>query len=267
MLHSTRVSSTGRIAWLCLGLAVLAASCSPGVGQPGHEPIRVFAASSLTEGFAELAQAFEATHPGNKVALQFAGSQSLRLQIEQGAPADVFASANEAHVRELVRAGTVVAPSAFATNRLAIVVPTDNPAAVKTFDDLPSAKRIVVGTEQVPVGAYTRTMLRNAEARLGPDLSAVLSRHIVSEEPNARLVRAKVELGEADAAIVYETDARSAMHARTIDIPADVNVDATYFIGAVAGAERREGAEAWIRFVQSDQGQQILRQHGFRRSE
>ncbi|MEM7137300.1 MAG: molybdate ABC transporter substrate-binding protein [Myxococcota bacterium] len=227
----------------------------------------MFAASSLTEGFTALAQAFEAAHPEERVALQFAGSQSLRLQIEQGAPADVFASANEAHVRELVRDGTVVAPVAFATNRLAIVVPADNPAGVKTFDDLASAQRIVVGTEQAPIGAYTRAMLRNAEPRLGASRAAMVKRHIVSEEPNARLVRAKVELGEADAAIVYETDARSAKRARTIDIPDDINVEATYFVGAVAGAERRKGVESWIHFVRSEQGREVLQRHGFRGSE
>ncbi|MEO0602265.1 MAG: molybdate ABC transporter substrate-binding protein, partial [Myxococcota bacterium] len=182
------------IAWL---VALL--GCATDDGSP---TLSVFAASSLTEAFEDLEHSFEAEHPGVDLQLTFAGSQVLRLQIEQGARADVFASADERHLQALLDTGDVVDARIFAENELTLIVPP-SPRAVTRFEDLPRASRIVVGSPQGPVGTYTRLLLDRAGATWGATFAAAIRRNVVSEEPNVRLVRAKVELGEADAAFVY----------------------------------------------------------------
>ena len=245
---------------LCLLTAAAIAGCD-GDGA-GRRPLQVFAASSLTDAFREMETAFEAAYPDTDVGLVFAGSQVLRLQIEQGAGADIFASADRRHLESLERAGLLSGYRQFAGNELALIVPLDNPAAIESFADLPRAERLVIGTEHVPVGAYTREALRRAGGRLGSEFeSAVLSR-VVSEESNARLVRAKVELGVADAAIVYRTDVAPG-RVRAIPVPPEANVLANYLMGAVAGAANPEGAARWLGFVASPAGQEILALRGF----
>jgi molybdate transport system substrate-binding protein len=162
--------------------------------------LQVFAASSLTEVFEDLARGFEAAQPTIAVQLTLGGSQALRLQIEQGADVDVFASADERHMVALIEIGDVEESLVFARNDLVVIVPLDDPAGIETFADLPRAMRIVIGAESVPVGAYTRTVLAHAGERFGEAFSTTVWDHVVSEESNVRLVRAKVELGEADAA-------------------------------------------------------------------
>ena len=238
--------------------------------SPGDRPtqLSVLAASSLTEAFRALETAFEETHPDVDVVLTFSGSQVLRMQIEQGASADVFASANEVHARALTDAGLADPPALLAHNRLALVVPIDNPAGISSFAELPLVRRLVVGTESVPIGIYTRAMLARADARFGPDFSRRVRDRVVSEESNVRLIRAKVELGEADAAIVYRTDAVASDQVGVIDIPDDVNVSAVYVIAAVRGDEPSSGESRsatldFLAFVRSEQGQAILAGLGF----
>lgn len=247
------------VAALCL--AVVPAACHP--GGPERQPLRVFAASSLTDAFREMAGAFEGAHPDTEVVLVFAGSQILRLQIEQGAPADVFASANPQHMEALVEGGLVSGERVLARNELVVIVPPANPAGIESFADLVRAKRIVIGTPNVPVGAYAREALRRAgaEAGGGAFAHAVLGR-VVSEESSVRLVRAKVELGEADAAIVYRTDAVPG-RVRTVQLPPRANVRARYLLGMVEGAENADGAERWAEFAASPAGRRILTRHGF----
>lgn len=235
-------------------------ACTAPVGEDRVE-IEVFAASSLTEAFRSLEAAFERRHPEADVRLTLAGSQVLRLQIEQGAPADVFASADQRHVQSLVDQGRLGEVMAFAGNRLALVVPAHNPAGLRKLADLPRARRIVVGHGQVPIGAYTRTLLDRADAELGGGFGAAVRRRIVSEEPNVRLVRAKVELGEADAAIVYETDVRPPL--RTIPLPETWNVPVRYPIGVVADAPNLALARAFVALVRSTEGRTHLANHGF----
>lgn len=223
---------------------------------PSRAPIPVFAASSLTEAFGALEAEFERRHPGDDVQLTFAGSQVLRLQIAQGAPAQVFASANPAHVEALRADGLIPQSHALAQNPLIIIVPRENPASVRNFSDLPRARRLVIGNAQAPIGQYTRQVFERAVARQALKIAP----RPVSEEGNVRLARAKVELGEADAAIVYRSDARIAA-VRSVPIPADINVAAEYRIAAIKGASA--GAQRFVEFARSAVGQRILVDHGF----
>jgi len=225
--------------------------------------LQVFAASSLTEAYEDLARGFEARHPNVAVQLTFAGSQALRLQIEQGADADVFASADERHMRALVELGDVVTSFVFARNELAVIVPLDDPAGIETFADLPEADSIVIGVESVPIGAYTRTLLENASAAYGAAFAEAVWQRVVSEESNVRLVRAKVELGEADAAIVYLTDAAASDAVRTVAIPAEVNVASAYYLGRVERTPRTEAADLFLDYVRSPAGRAALAARGF----
>lgn len=229
----------------------------------GRTPLSVFAASSLTESFQELERGFERSHPEIDVQISFAGSQVLRLQIEQGAAADVFASANEDHARALEEAGLLAPSRTFAHNELVVIVPRDDPAGIETFADLPRAERLVVGTDAVPVGAYARQLLQRAEHRLGPEFSAAVQSHVVSKETNVRLCRAKVELGEADAAIVYRTDAVASERVVAVPIPEDLGVRASYPIAAVNGSTHPAEATAFIDYVLSEEGRATLDRHGF----
>ncbi len=233
-----------------------------GAGESERAVLTVFAASSLTEAFGELEAGFEARSPTVDVRMSFAGSQVLRLQLEQGAAADVFASANEEHMRVLLEDGVVARSEIFAHNALVVVVPTEG-SVVQSVADLPQAERLVVGTPDVPVGMYTQRLLERARESLGEDFIARVRAHVVSEESNVRLARAKVELGEADAAIVYRTDAHGSTRVRAIPIPEALQVRADYPIGPVARAHDPALAERFIAFVRSEQGRRILDEHGF----
>jgi len=234
-------------------LALLCAGC--GDDGASDATLRVFAASSLTDAFGALEREYERAHPHVDVSPSFAGSQILRLQIEQGAPADVFASADRAHMDALAEGGHVADAEVFAHNALVVIVPPDNPARIERFEDLPRAERLVLGDPNVPVGRYAREMLSRTDFG-----DAVLAR-VASEEPNVRLVRAKVELGEADAAIVYRTDATDRV--RVIEIPEPPNVRADYHVGVVTRSDRRALARDWIDFLQSEAGRRTLTAHGF----
>ncbi len=240
--------------------AVLAACATD---SPAREPLRVFAATSLTEAFQEMAAAFEDHSPDTEVVLVFAGSQVLRLQIEQGARADIFASADPRHMESLAQDGLVTGQRLLAENELVVIVPPGNPAGIEAFADLAGARRVVIGTPHVPVGAYAREALSRAEAAGSlPGFEEAVMGRVVSEESNVRLVRAKVELGEADAAIVYRTDAVPG-RVRTVPVPPRANVRARYLIGVVAGAPNPAAAERWVSFASSSRGRRILARHGF----
>lgn len=245
-----------RAAWVAAALAL--AGCR---GESSQDVLHVYAASSLTEAFTALEGRFEAEHPGVEVRLTFAGSQVLRLQIEQGAGADVFASANPGHVEALAAAGRVEPGRRFAENGLAVIVPLDNPAGLQAFSDLPKARRLVIGTAQVPVGAYTRQALLRGDAAYGPGFSDAVLARVVSEETNVRLVRAKVELGEADAAVVYRTDTSGRI--RALFVPEAVDVRAEYRAAVVVGSPRRALAQAWVAFLASPEAQAELTHLGF----
>jgi len=214
--------------------------------------------------FEHLAAAFEKRHAGVKVRLSFAGSQELRIQIEQGARVDIFASADERHMAALRKQGLVRAETVFARNRPVLVVPLSNPAKLARFADLPKARHVVVGSSEVPIGAYAEKILAAADRHYGRAFRARVLAHVQSRELNARQVLAKVALGEADAGIVYRTDAL-AMKDRgsTIAIPSPINTIANYPVAMATAAATPDLAEAWVGFVTSKAGQDALAAAGF----
>lgn len=225
--------------------------------------VTVFAASSLTEAFRDIEKAFEGLHPGAEVRTSFAGSQVLRLQIQQGAGADIFASANLVHVKALVDDGLLGDAGVFALNEMVVIVPIDQAQRFASFDDLTRAKGIVIGASTVPAGVYARAVLDRASAVRGSAFSDSVLSNLVSEEVNVRLVRAKVELGEVDAAMVYRTDALASTRVAVVPVPPEFNIEAQYSIGRVVDSEAPELAESFLAFVRSSSGKAILERHGF----
>lgn len=255
-----RLLSAVAVVWVVFALV----GCDKSEDSVGDKTrLEVFAASSLTEAFKDIESSFEVAHPGVDVALNFSGSQVLRIQLEQGASADVFASANPKHMAALVEAEIVASSAIFAHNELVVIVPRDNPAGLDSFEDLSDAERVVIGTDNVPVGIYTRQMFEKARAALGEDFVANILDDVASEESNVRLVRAKVDMGEADAAIVYRTDAASSGRVGIVEIPPEFNVRASYAIGGVVFGAEPELGQKFVDFVRSSQGRDILGRRGF----
>ena len=253
---------------LFIPLLLLIVSCGGG----GGATLRVFAASSLTGAFNDLARAFEAEHPEAEVELDFGGSQRLRSQLEFGAKADVFASADSIQMDLLVEADLVSGtPADFASNALVVIARAEGP--VREVSDMAQpGVRVVLGQETVPVGAYSRQLLENlskdAALGLGLGFKDDVLENLVSGEPNVSFVLQKVALGEVDAGLVYETDMAAALEMGTrnvifITIPAAANVSARYPIAVMEDASEPELALAFVRFVLSDTGQRLLDAHGF----
>jgi molybdate transport system substrate-binding protein len=246
-------------------LAALFAAFVPQGRAADSKELVVFAAASLREVFQKVADGFEKSHPGVKVRLNFAGSQDLRVQIEHGAKADVFASADNKHMQALRDQKLAAEPKLFARNEPVVVVSTANPGKLARFVDLPKAERIVVGVPEVPIGAYTETILSNSEKPYGATFRKAVVEHIRSRELNVRQVLTKVSLGEADAGIVYKTDALSAKEKVTaIEIPDTINVIADYPIAVMAAAPQPDLAKEWVGTVLGADGQQALKAAGFR---
>lgn len=234
-------------------IALAAASGCASADEPSETPgeLSVFAASSLTEAFTEMAEAFERDRDGLDVRLTFGGSGSLARQLGDGAQADVFASADEIAMESLGDA--VGAPAVIAKNRLVIVVEPGNPKHVKGLESLSGDIVLVVCAPEVPCGRYADAALERAGVTVQP----------ASREENVKAVVARVALGEADAGIVYATDAIAAgEQVARVDIGADVAPDASYTM-AVVEASESDLADDWLRFVLSQRGQDILERHGF----
>jgi len=230
--------------------------------------VTVFAAASLTDALGEIGERMTEANPAFDFTYNFAGSQQLVTQLIEGADADVFASANVSQMTAAREGGVINGdPVVFTRNRLAIVVPLDNPGGITQPADLANDDlKIVVANEAVPVGTYTLEMLdlMSADPAFGPDFRANVDDNFVSEEDNVKQVVAKVQLGEADAGIVYVTDITNdvAEDVTLIEVPAQFNVIAEYPIVPVAGGNT-ELAQAFIAFLLSDAGQAILADHGF----
>jgi molybdate transport system substrate-binding protein len=249
-------------------LLPVAAACrdSDSEGQPnGESEIVVFAASSLTEAFKELGTAFAKANPGTQVTFNFAASSALATQINEGAPADVFASADTAQMKVVTDRRNALEPAVFAKNTPVVVVPKSG-SPVATFDELAKEGiKLVLAAKDVPIGRYAREILAKASATGGvsPDFSAKVLSNLKSDEANVRGVLTKVQLGEADAGIVYGTDVGAAAgEVRAIQIPAQYNVIAEYPIAVISGPNVEEG-EAFVAFVRSSEGLAILEKHGF----
>ncbi len=218
--------------------------------------VTVFAAASLTAAFTEIGDAFMAEHPATKVKLNFAASSELVTQIGQGAPADVFASADEANMKKLTDAGdNATAPAVFATNRLEIIVEPGNPRGITGVAGLTEPGLVVVTcAAEVPCGKYASRVFQAAGVHVTPK----------SFEKDVKAVVAKVTLGEADAGIVYATDVAAAGDkAAGVDIPVDQNVVAEYPIAVTRDAANPAGAQAFVDFVEGDRGRRILASYGF----
>ena len=295
----------------CTGLGVLLmtalAGCSSGSSDPNEKFLVIFAAASLAEAFDEISGAFERDHPGVTVRLNFAGSQRLRTQLEHGAGADVFASADHIQMDRLMASGLLLGQSVqFATNRLVVIVPKSNASLngvgdkslVITSDlgpgtpgEMPSLAgpegtnyaagpvltladmandgvKLVMALPEVPAGTYALSVIANigADPASIPEYAERVLANVVSMEPNVRSVAQKVALGEADAGIVYWSDAQLegvAGRVSLLPIPERSNVVASYPVARLLDSAEPELAGAFIDFLRSPQGQDILLGHGF----
>lgn len=236
----------------------------------GGGEVRVFAAASLTDAFDEIATNLMEEHPGLTITVQTAGSQTLVTQLEEGAPGDVLATANTSTMQRAVDGGLIEGePVTFTGNRLVIVTPAGNPAGIESIDDLTNdGLRLVLANPDVPVGRYSALAFCDYQNDgNAPDgFVDAINANIVSEEPDVRHVLTKVQLGEADAGVVYASDATASMLAgvelNVIEFPESVPTRAEYPIAPVAGGNT-ELADAFIAYVLSDEGQEILAKYGF----
>ena len=228
---------------------------APAEESAAEGDITVFAAASLTDAFTELGTMFESENPDASVEFNFGASSALREQILAGAPADVFASANTSNMDQVVDGGAASDPEDFVTNLLEIAVPAGNEAGVAGLDDFANADLLVgLCAEEVPCGEFGREALANAGVTPSID----------TNEPDVRSLLTKVEAGDLDAGIVYVTDVMAAGDTvEGVEIPADDNVVATYPIAALTDAANPDTADAFVEFVLSDEGQEILDSYGF----
>jgi molybdate transport system substrate-binding protein len=231
--------------------------------------IVVFAAASLTDSYEAIGIAFEEANPGVEVLFNFGGSSTLASQLVQGAPADVFASANPHQMMIAAEGGRIAEPiRTFARNRLVLIVPASNPANIQSLHDLSNpGVRLILAAPEVPVRAYTDTMLQQMalDSAYGEVYAESVIANIVSEEPNVRQVAAKVALGEADAGVVYLSDVTPdiADEVLTFSIPDGFNTIATYPIAVTNDTRQPELATRFVEFVLSEMGQDILVEWGF----
>jgi molybdate transport system substrate-binding protein len=232
---------------------LLATSC----GSDGDtDSLRVAAASSLTNSFVAIESAFEELHPDIDLQFNFGASSELAAQIIEGAPVDVFASADTTNMEKVADEGLITNEiSTFATNSLRIIVARGNPRGISGLDDLAQKDLIVVTCDpNVPIGRYSAEVLAAAGVVVEP----------ASYEENVKGIVAKVTSGEADAGIVYVTDVMAAGdQASGVDIPTDVNITATYPVAALADSSAKESAQLFVAFLLSDDGQAILSKFGF----
>ncbi|MFZ0011377.1 MAG: molybdate ABC transporter substrate-binding protein [Halobacteriota archaeon] len=256
---------------LCALMSVLVVTtCGCTTTTTQSKTLTVYAAASLSGAFNETAQAFEANNSGVTVSTNYAGSQVLATQIKQGATADVFASADQKNMKSVQDAGLMNNSSVviFAENKLAIIVPTANPANIASLSDLAkSGVKLDIANSSVPVGNYTLQMLSKASnnSTYGSGFNTSVLANVVSQETNVNDVVAKVALGQADAGIVYKSDVPAAYQSKvnTIAIPGSVNVLAKYPIGVVSTSSNAQLAQSWINYVTSPAGQAILLKYGF----
>ena len=230
--------------------------------------LTIFAASSLTDAFTEIADVFMAAYD-TKITLNFAGSSTLVAQIEQGAPADLFASASELQMQQLINGEYIAEDDIvfFAENTLVLIVPSSNPARIKSIADLAQSNvLLVLASEGVPIRQYTDMLFEQFATFYTPDFIEAVLNNVVSEEPNVRQVVARIALGEADAALVYRTDVTEDISdlVLVIEIPKEITAPIVrYPIVPIREASNPEAARLFIDFLESDPGREILHKWGF----
>lgn len=266
-----------RLQLILFATFTMQSGCRPQINSaiPPSDPtsrpsvVTVFAAASLNEAYTEIEKSFVTGQPEARVLFNFAGSQQLSQQLVQGAQADVFASADEENMRSTVEAGRVANDRqlVFAYNRLVVVMPGSNPGRVQSLQDLAKpGLKLVLGAAQVPVGRYSMEFLDKAsqDAEFGPRFKEGVLSNVVSYEENVRAVFSKVALGEADAGIVFNSDTISSTEeVLSLQIPERLNAEAAYFIAPVSDSTNPDLAEAFIAFVLSQAGQDIMSRYGF----
>jgi molybdate transport system substrate-binding protein len=244
------------------------ASQSAGGQRGSSGTLTVLAASSLTDALGELATTFQEQNPDTEVRTSFGGSSELLAQIEQGAPADVFASADGDKMDTALQEDLVNEPQTFARNRPIVIVPRNNPAGIHGLQDLADpGTKLVLAQDGVPIAEYANRILTNADSEYGGNLEQQVTNNVVSREANVRASANRVALGEADATFVYITDVTLDIEdqVEVIEIPKDLNVIATYPIATLKEANNPELAQQWVDLVLSDEGQRLLEEYGFER--
>jgi molybdate transport system substrate-binding protein len=245
------------------------ASASPASVAPSAEPVEltIFGAASLAKALEQVKAAYEAADSGTTVTISTDSSAALETQIEQGAPADVFLAADTTNPQKLVDGGFADGDAvAFAGNKLTIITPTDNPVGLATpFDLARSGIRVVAAGDEVPITKYATQLIDNlaGEAGAPTDFAAAYAANVVSKEDNVAAVRAKIEVGEGDAAVVYVTDAAASDTVATIDVPDSANVPASYAGVVVKASSNAEAAHAFLEWFAGPEGQAILAELGF----
>ena len=247
---------------------LLISGCS---GQKNTRPqkLTIYAASSLTDVFTELSIDFEAQNEVVKIQMQYAGSAQLAIQITQGAPVDIFASANQQQINIVDAEGLVEGePLIFARNELVLIVPRDNPATIQSFQDIGQNElNIVTAVEGVPIRVYTDVLLNNLaeDNAYGSDFHNTFYANIRSEETNVRQVVLKTALGEADAAIVYRTDITAEVdeQLQVLEIPQVFSPSPVYFIAIINEGNQTKVAKDFVDYILSEAGQTTLKKYGF----
>ena len=258
---------TNKHAFLAL-IAAMALASSVGLGEEPEE-LTVFTAASLTGAFGEIGQLYE-NETGMSVAFNFDGSQALRTQIENGAYADLFASANKRHMNALRDGGLINNSSmvVFTKNRISLIIPRDNPAKISNLSDLarPGLK-IVMGTKDVPVGDYALQIIDKLgnESAYGPDYRAAVLANVISQETNVNYVVTKVALGEADVGFAYVSDITEDLADKVdkIEIPDGFNVIAEYPMAIMQESKYPAQSQEFVNLVRSERGKAVLERYGF----
>lgn len=256
------------LAWSFLALAVFLTGCAGGTPDSGRTTLVVYAAASLTEPFERIGSRFEKENPEVDVLFNLAGSQQLAHQLSQGAPADIFASANERQMQVAIQTKRVALGErrTFVRNRLVVIFPKENPADIHTLSDLAKpGLKLIFAAREVPVGAYTLDFLQAVSQDYGSDYENKVLSNVVSFEENVKAVLSKIALGEADAGVVYKSDVvgDTGSNVKQIEIPERFNVEAKYPIAVISDSSQPELAETFVQFVLSPEGQKILREAGF----
>jgi molybdate transport system substrate-binding protein len=273
--HTTQkeanVKSISKVTVLLLIICCLLSACGGGTSptqQPAPVALKIFAAASLTEAFTEIKPQFEAAHSNITITYNFNGSQLLVQQMTNGAAADVFASADEANMQKANEGNLVQTASIFAKNRLTVIVPASNPGKINTLKDLANkGVKLVVAAPAVPVGKYSLQVLdkMGASTSYGPDYVKNVRANVVSQEENVKAVVQKVQLGEADAGIVYTTDVTVALNGKVnfLEIPNEFNVIANYPIAMTKSSTAQDAASTFVQYVLGSEGQTVLKKYHF----